>query len=223
MSAWAIVLACGKEQELSNGVDTGFLALGPKPVLAYSLQTLQDNDLVEGIIIVMRKERVENTLQMAKAYGLSKVKSLVGGSGQRLGNLKKAYAQVPDGVTAILVHEASRPFVSDEVVTETVKAGKRYGVAVAALKSPDPVKLAEKGQKVSKTLDRNTIWQAQSPQVFKRDVFEKVLKGTKLVDDESALLEKARQEVHLVVSTAGNMKIRTSDDLQAAIALAGAQ
>jgi 2-C-methyl-D-erythritol 4-phosphate cytidylyltransferase len=223
MSAWAIVLACGKEQELNSGVDTAFLALGRKPVLAYSLQTLQDNDLIDGIVIVIRKERVESTLQMAKAYGLSKVKSLVGGAGQRLSNLKKAYAQVPEGVTAIVVHEASRPFVSDEVVTETVKAGKRYGVSVAAVKSPDSVKLAEKGQKVSKTLDRNTIWLAQSPQAFKRDAFEKLLKGTKLVDDESALLEKTRQDIHLVVSSAGNMKIRTSEDLQAAIALAGAQ
>ena len=112
--------------------------------------------------------------------------------------------------------------MSDGVITEVVKAGKRYGAAVAAVKSADPVKMAEKGQKLTKTLDRNTIWLAQSPQVFKRDVFEKVLKGSaKLVDDESALLEKTRQTIHLVVSTSANMKIRTAEDLEAAGALAG--
>ena len=120
------------------------------------------------------------------------------------------------------MHAVSRPFVNDEVVTETIKAGKRYGAAVAALRSSDAVKLAEKGQKVTKTLERSTIWLTQSPQAFKRDVFDKMLKsGVKLVDDESALLEKTRQDIHLVVSSEANMSIRTGEDLRTASALVG--
>jgi 2-C-methyl-D-erythritol 4-phosphate cytidylyltransferase len=87
----------------------------------------------------------------------------------------------------------------------------------------DSVKLAEKGQKVTKTMDRNTIWLVQTPQVFKREVFEKILKSPiKLKDDESALLEKTRQEIHLVTSPPGNMKIRNSDDLAVASAILSA-
>lgn len=224
MSAWAIVLGCGKEQEITAGVDVAFLALGSKPVLAHSLQALQQNDLIEGIVLAVKRERVDNALQIVRSYGLRKVKSLVAGTGTRLSNLKKAMEQVPEEATAVLVHEAARPFVQDEVITETVKAGKRYGAAVAAIRSTDSVKLAEKGQKVSKTLDRNTIWLAQSPQAFKRDVFEKMLKsGTKVIDDESALLEKTRQELHLVVSSEMNLKIRTGQDLERAAAFVGSQ
>ena len=222
MSVWAIVLGCGKEQEITADVDVAFLALGDRPVLAHSLQALQQNSQVDGIILVTKKKRVDNALQMIRAYGLKKVKSLVAGSGTRVSNLKKAAEQLPDDAIAVMVHECARPFVSDEVVTETVKAGKRYGAAVAAFRSPDAVKFAEKGQKVSKMLDRNSVWIAQSPQVFKRDVFAKMLKGaTKVVDDESALLEKARQEIHLVVSDPSNMKIRTARDLEIAGALLG--
>jgi len=222
MSAWAIVLACGKEQEIGAGVDVAFLALGSRPVLAHSLQTLEHNPLIEGVVLVVKKERVDSALRMIRQFGCRKVSALVAGGVQRQANLKKAYDQVPEQALAILVHESSRLFVSDTATTETIKAGKRYGAAVAAVKSTDPVKLAEKGQRLSKTLDRTTIWLAQSPQVFKRDVFEKVLKGTaKLVDDESALLEKTRQTIHLVVSTPANMKIRTAEDLEAAGALAG--
>lgn len=219
MSAWAIVLACGKEQEITSGVDVAFLSLGAKPVLAHSLQTLQQNDLIDGIVLVVKKPRVDNALQVIRSFGFRKVQSLVAGSGTRLSNLKKAYEQIPDDATAVLVHGVCRPFVEGDVITEVVKAGKRYGAAVAAIRSTDAVKLAEKGQKVSKSVDRNTIWLTQSPQVFKREVFEKMLKsGVKLVDDESALLEKLRQEIHLVVSSETNMKIRTSKDLERASA-----
>ena len=220
MSAWAIVLACGKEQEITSGVDVAFLAIGDRPVLAYSLLTLQQCELIDGIILVVKKPRVDNALQVVRSYGLKKVKSLVAGSGSRISNLKKAYEQLPDDVSAVLVHAVSRPFVELDVVTETVKAGKRYGAAVAAVRSTDAVKLAEKGQKATKTLDRNTIWTVQSPQAFKRDVFEKMLKsGARLIDDESALLEKTRQEIHLVVSSETNMKIRTAQELERAGAL----
>ncbi len=222
MSTWVIVLACGKEQEIASGVDVAFLALGNRPVLAHSLQTLEQNPLIDGIVMAVKKERIDSTLQMIRQFGCRKVSAIVAGGAQRQANLKKAYDQIPEDALTILVHESSRPFVSDTVITETIKAGKRYGAAVAAVKSADPVKLAEKGQRLSKTLDRSTIWLAQSPQVFKRDVFEKVLKGSgKLVDDESALLEKTRQPIHLVVSTSANMKIRTAADLEAAGALAG--
>ena len=222
MSVWAIVLACGKEQEIAPGVDVAFLALGNRPVLAHSLQMMEQNALIDGIVLVVKKERVDGTLQMIRQFGCRKVSALVAGGAQRQANLKKAYEQIPDETLAVLVHESSRPFVSDTVITETIKAGKRYGAAVAAVKSSDPVKLAEKGQRLTKTLDRSTIWLAQTPQVFKRDVFEKVLKGAgRLVDDESALLEKTRQTIHLVVSSAANMKIRTGQDLEAASSLAG--
>jgi 2-C-methyl-D-erythritol 4-phosphate cytidylyltransferase len=217
MSVWAIVLGCGKEQEITADVDVAFLALGDRPVLAHCLYTLQENSLIDGIILVTKKKRIDNALQVIRAYGIQKVKSLVAGSGTRLSNLKKAAGQLPDDATVVLVHEASRPFVKGDVVSETIKAGKRYGAAVAAVRSPDAVKIAEKGQKVSKTMDRSTVWLVQTPQVFKVDVFGKMLKGaTKVGDDESDLLEKMRQEIHLVVSDSSNIRIRTGRDLELA-------
>lgn len=222
MSVWAIVLACGKEQEIAPGVDAAFLALGDRPVLAHSLHTIQQCESIDGMVLVIKKQRVDNALQMVRSYGLQKVKSLVAGSGTRLSNLKKATEQLPDDASVVLVHAASRPFVKAETVAETVKAGKRYGAAVTACRSPDAVKVAEKGQKVSKTLDRNTVWMVQNPQAFKRDLFKKMLKSpAKLIDDESALLKKTRQEIHLVVSGSSNLKIRTVQDLDAAGVLLG--
>ena len=220
MSAWAIVLACGKDQEIGAGVDVAFLALGSRPVVARSIQTLEQNPLIEGIILVVRKERVDSALHTVRSFGCRKISAIVAGGPARLTNLKNALEKIPDDATAVLIHEATRPFLNDEIITETIKAGKRYGAAVAAVKSSEAVKLAESGQKVTKSLDRNTVWLVQSPQVYKIDVFKKMLKGSgKLTDDDSELLARGKQAVHLVAGSTGNMKIRTPDDLQVASAI----
>lgn len=220
MSAWAIVLACGKDQEIGAGIDVAFLMLGSRPIVARSIQTLEQNPLIEGIVLVVRKERVDSALHTVRSFGCRKIAAIVAGGAGRLTNLKNALEKVPEDATAVLIHEASRPFVTDTVVAEVIKAGKRYGAAIAAVKSPDAVKLAEKGQKVTKSMDRNTLWLVQSPQVYKMDIFKKMLKRPgKLIDDESELLAKSKQEIHLVVGSSGNMKIRTVDDLQVASAI----
>jgi 2-C-methyl-D-erythritol 4-phosphate cytidylyltransferase len=220
MSAWAIVLACGKDQEIGSGTDVAFLALGSRPVVARSIQTLEQNPLIEGIILVVRKERVDSALHTVRSFGCCKISAIVAGGPIRLTNLKNALERIPDDATAVLIHEAARPFLNDDIITETIKAGKRYGAAVAAVKSADAVKLAESGQKVTKSLDRNTVWLVQSPQVYKIDVFKKMLKGNgKLLDDDSELLAKGKQAVHLVAGSPGNMKIRTPEDLAVASAI----
>ena len=220
MSAWAIVLACGKDQEIGPSVDVAFLALGSRPVVARSIQTLEQNPLIEGIVLVVRKERVDSALHTVRSFGCRKISAIVAGGPMRLTNLKNAMEKLPEETSVVLIHEASRPFLNDEIITETIKAGKRYGAAVAAVKSSEAVKLAEKGQKVTKSLDRNTVWLIQSPQVYKIEVFKKMLKSSgKLLDDDSELLTRTKQEIHLVAGSTGNMKIRTPDDLQIASAI----
>jgi len=220
MSAWAIVLACGKDQEIGPSVDVAFLALGSRPVVARSIQTLEQNPLIEGIVLVVRKERVDSALHTVRSFGCRKISAIVAGGPVRLTNLKNALEKLPEETSVVLIHEAARPFLNDEIITETIKAGKRYGAAIAAVKSSEAVKLAEKGQKVTKSLDRNSVWLVQSPQVYKIDVFQKMLKSSgKLLDDDSELLAKGKQEIHLVAGSTGNMKIRTPDDLAVASAI----
>jgi len=220
MSAWAVVLACGKDQEIGPGIDVAFLALGSRPVVARSIQTLEQNPLIKGVVLVVRKERVDSALHTVRSFGCRKISAIVAGGPVRLTNLKNALEKIPEEATTVLIHEAARPFLSDEIITETIKAGKRYGAAIAAVKSSDAVKVAEKGQKVTKSLDRNSVWLVQSPQVYKIDVFRKMLKSSgKLIDDDSELLAKGKQEVHLVAGSSGNMKIRTPDDLEVASAI----
>ncbi len=225
MNTLAIIVACGKEEEISAGTETAYLNLGSGPVLSHSLQTFEKTGVVDGIIVIVSKDRVDSTLQIIKRFGCSKLKGLVIGGVTRLSSLRIAFSKLPEPASTIIVHEASRPFVTRDVIEETVKAAKRYGCAIAAHRLPDAVKVAVKGLKPEATLDRNAAWAAHTPQVFRAEVLKKILdaknKATKLIDDESLLVQKPA-EIHMIEAGAQNMKIRSSFDLAVATALLNA-
>lgn len=222
MNTLAIVIACGKEEELSPGVETAFLTLGNRPVLAHCLRTFQDSSKVDGVVVVVSKERVDSALQVVKRFGCTKVCGIVVGGSNRLSSLRTVWGKLPEPASYIIVHEASRPFITDETLSECIKAAKRYGCSIAAHKVPDSVKVAAKGLKPDKTLERNSVWAAQTPQVFKVGVFEKIIqtkdKSMKLIDDESEFV-KSPAEVHMVEAGSKNIKIRKSDDFPVATAI----
>ena len=226
MNTLAIVIACGKEEQITPGTDTAFLSLGNRPVLAHSLRILHDSTAVDEIILAVSKDRVDSAIQVIKRFGCTKVRGIVVGSANRMNTLRTVYAKLPEPASTIIVHEASRPFISNEVICEGVKAAKRYGCAIAAHRIPDAVKLATKGLKPDKTLERNSVWIAQTPQVFRVEVFEKIInpknKNIKLIDDESEWVKKPA-EVHMVEAGYGNIKIRTADDFSEVTALFGAR
>ncbi len=218
----AIIIACGKEEEITSGTETAFLSMGNRPVLAHCLKIFHESTVVDEIILVVGKERVEASMQVVKRFGFTKVRGIVIGGVNRLSSLRTVFSKIPEPASTILIHEASRPFVSHSVVKETVKAAKRYGCAIAAHKLSDSVKVAAKGLKPDKTLERNSAWVAQTPQAFKSEVLEKIIdlknKTAKLVDDESEFVKKPA-EVHLVEAGYVNMKIRSSEDLAIATAI----
>ena len=226
MNTLAIVIACGKEEQITSGTDTAFLSLGSRPVLAHSLATFQNSPIVDGIIVVVGKDRVDSAVQVIKRFGCTKVRGIVVGGTNRLSSLRTVYAKLPEAASNIIVHEASRPFISPKVILESVKAAKRYGCAIAAHRIQDSVKVAVKGLKPDQTLERNSVWIAQTPQVFKAEVFEKIIdpknKSVKLIDDESEWVRKPA-EVHMVEAGFGNIKIRTADDFSEATALFSAR
>ncbi len=225
MNTLGIIIACGKEEEISSGTETAYLSLGNVPVLAHSLKTFQTSNAVDGIIVAVGKERVDTAIQIVKRYGCSKLVGIVVGCSSRLSTLRTVLSKLPEPASTLIIQEASRPFVSVAVLEETVKAAKRYGCSIAARKIPDAVKVAPKGVKAAKTLDRNSVWIAQSPQVFKAEVLEKLVdtknKGVKLIDDESEWVRKP-YEVHMVEAGEKNLKIRNKTDLAIATALLNA-
>ncbi|VGO14384.1 2-C-methyl-D-erythritol 4-phosphate cytidylyltransferase [Pontiella desulfatans] len=225
MNTMAIVVACGKEEEIAPGTEAAFLTLGDSPILAHSLKTLEEASVIDSVVVVVGKDRVDATIHVIKRFGCTKVRGVVVGGVNRLSTLRTVFSKIQTEPSVVVIHEASRPFLSKTVLAETIKGAKRYGCSIAAHKIPDATKYTPKGMRVSETLDRNTVWSAQTPQAFKADVLKKIIdpktRGVKIVDDESEFVPDS-SEVYMVEAGYANMKIRSKADLGIATALLNA-
>ncbi|MBM4142301.1 MAG: 2-C-methyl-D-erythritol 4-phosphate cytidylyltransferase [Lentisphaerae bacterium] len=220
---YGIVVAAGKSERMGEKADKAFLTLGTEPVLAYSLQAFERCPDIDGVILVVRKDRVEAARGLARVFGCSKVKRVVPGGSKRQVSVGNGLAQLNDDVNIVAVHDGARPCVTAALISETVNSARRYGSGVAAVKITDTVKHVERGLTVKKTLDRTKLWAVQTPQTFKvellRDAFAAVRKKGVTVTDEASAVELIGKEVHLVPSFLSNVKITTPDDLNVAAAL----
>lgn len=219
---WGIVIACGKGEQLTPEAEIPFLNLGSKPVLSYSLMAFEQCADISGVVVVVSKERMDTVLGMSQMFGFSKVQKVVHGGTQRKSAVLAGLKALPEEVTMVCVHDASRPCVAQALIIETIKTAKRYGSGVAAVEIPDVVKEVEKGLTVARTLKGGSSWAVQTPQSFKKDILEKAYNTANRkkaqIEDDSTALELIGEEVHLVPADSKNLRIRSADDFNLAMA-----
>lgn len=208
---------------MKGDVDKAFLSLGPKPVLAYSLEAYEECPDIDEVIVVARKDRVTQARSMARIFGCTKVTHVVAGGAKRQASVMNGLECIGESGRIVSVHDGARPCVSHELISETIRVARRYGSAIAAIRLTDTVKYVERGLKVTKTMDRTKLWAVQTPQTFKLDLlrraYEEVEKRNATVTDEASAVEMIGEEVRLVEVMEPNMKITTANDLPVAAAL----
>ncbi len=220
---WGIVIASGKAEQISPEVDTPFLNLGSKPVLSYSLAAYEQCPDISGVVVVAAKERLDSVLGMTQMFGFAKAQKIVGGSSQRQSCVLNGLKALDEDVTIVSIHDASRPCITPDMISESVKAAKRYGSGVTAVEITDAVKEIKKGLTVAKAIDAGTLWMVQTPQTFKRAELQKgyemAARKKKALADDSEAFELAGEEVHLITAPITNLRIRTPSDFNVAMTL----
>ena len=213
----AIVAAGGAGQRA--GVAKQWIALGGESALRRSARSLAACDLVDEIaLVVPAGEERRGTREVA---GIDKPVGVVPGGAARADSVRAGLAALGDcGV--VLVHDAARPFASPALARAVALAAARDGAALAALGAVDTVKRVE-GQRVRETLDRRSIWLAQTPQGFRADLLRRAFAAAGAaaaeVTDECQLVERLGEPVTIVPGEAGNFKITTAGDVARARAL----
>ncbi len=220
---YGVIVAGGKSERVGANVDKVFLNLGTQPVLAYSVLAFEKCPDIDGVILVVRKDRIEAARGMSQMFGCYKVKRIVAGGATRQASVLNGLNQLNEDVKIVAVHDGARPCVTSAIISETVKSAKRYGSGVAAVKITDTVKHVDKGTIISKTVDRTKLWAVQTPQAFRVDLllaaFKEVKKKKLDVTDEASAVELVCDDVRLVPAALSNIKITTADDLNLAAAL----
>ena len=220
---WGILVACGATEQLAPGADIAFLSPSNNPMISYSLSAFERCADIDGVAVVVAKDKLEVVANMVRLFGCTKVRRIVAGTARRQSSIVNALKVVDDAVSLVSIHDVSRPCATPELISETVRAAKRYGSGVAAVRVQDSIKEVEKGQTAKRNLDRSRLWATQTPQTFRRDLLEKGLEAANrkkiALDDDSHALGVINEEIHLVPSSTSNMKVRSADDMVLVAAL----
>ena len=204
-----------------------FKELGGVPILVRTLRKFVATPAVYEIVIALRKDEISpfrNQLEKQYPEILKKRLQLVEGGEHRQNSVANAMAKiVADPAGLILVHDAVRPFVTPEIITDVIAAAQKHGAAIAGWPAVDTVKQVDRtadGAGIKATIPRAGVVMAQTPQGFRYDILKKAFDDAAadgfLGTDEASLIERAGLPVAVVMGSARNIKITTPADMELA-------
>ncbi len=214
MHVTAIIAAGGRGQRFGGEQPKQLLQIGGRAILERSLAAFLTHPGVHEVIVALPQTLADDPPQYLR--GTSKPLRIVAGGACRQESVANAFAAADQASDLIVIHDAARPFASADLIARTIAAAVESGAAVAAVQARDTVKetaSAEAGHFVWRTLVRESIYLAQTPQAFRRDVLRDALALNTDATDEAALAELAGHAVRIVEGEATNIKITTPDDL----------
>jgi 2-C-methyl-D-erythritol 4-phosphate cytidylyltransferase len=217
MSVCAVVPAGGGGTRMGGTVPKQFLELNGKPILYYTLKTLQDCGIISELILVVPEKEYVNAC--ADWLGKPKIvtKVVIGGE-KRQDSVYNGFCEVSPQTEIVLVHDGVRPFLSRRMIQESVDVAREYGAAITAIPVCDTIKRVDTSGLVSQTVDREGLWRVQTPQVFRYEILKEAFKkansekfyGT----DEGTLIEHLGKPVKVVEGSERNIKITRPEDLR---------
>ena len=214
MSVWAVLVAAGRGERLGEDRPKAFVRLGELPMLAEPLRRLDESEWIDAVVVVAPPEWEEPAILLAEEIGASKVTACVTGGETRTASVRAGIAEVPDDVAAVLVHDAARPLVPDDVIGRIVAAlGEGFDGAVPALPVADTVKRAADGV-VTETLLRDELVAVQTPQGFVASVLRAALASGAEGSDCASLVELDGGRVKVVPGDERLLKVTTRADLE---------
>lgn len=210
-----MLVAAGRGERLGDDRPKAFARLGELPLLAEPLRRLDENEHVEGIVLVAPRDWEEPSILLAEQIGASKVSACVPGGETRADSVRAGLAEVPDDATVVLVHDAARPVLPADVIERLLAAlAEGYDGAVPGLPVPDTVKRATGGV-VVETLQRDELVAVQTPQVFVASVLRAAFaRSVADATDCASLVEAAGGRVKVVRGDERLQKVTTRADLE---------
>lgn len=218
---WALLAAAGQSSRMgiaADGRSKVLLEAGPeaRPFLFYTIKNFMISGAIEGISIATRPEDAAEIESVLLAAAPNLEYRIVDGAATRQGSVAAALSAVPPEIEFVAVHDAARPFCSATIIVDVISQAHATGAAMVAI----PVKATLKNViagKVLGTIDRSTIWEAQTPQVFRSDLLRAAHRNAAsdghLGTDESELVERLGHQVSIVTGSELNFKITTAQDL----------
>ena len=226
MFVTAIIAAGGRGLRFGGASPKQLLEVGGRAILERSVATFLDHPAVNEVVVALPQPLADDPPAYLRVTG--KPLRVVAGGVRRQDSVANAFRVSDAASDVIVIHDAARPFATADLVARTIAAAAESGAAVAAIQAHDTVKRTEAGPAaaahyVRETIARETIYLAQTPQAFRRDVLRDALAQATDATDEATLAERAGHVVRIVEGEASNLKITTREDLVLAEAIASSR
>jgi 2-C-methyl-D-erythritol 4-phosphate cytidylyltransferase len=227
MKAAAIIAAAGLGRRMQQDTPKTYLQLAGKPILIHTLEVFEKVPEVHEVLVVVHPEDLGFCQEeVIDPYPLKKVLRLVPGGKERQDSVYQALKVLKKeaaDLDVILVHDGVRPLVDPALVRKVVAAARRHGGAILGIPCQDTLKRVNSKGVVVDTVDRQELWQVQTPQAFQAALlwraYQEAMERGFYATDEAALVEALGETVVVVPGTCLNLKITTPDDLKIAEAI----
>jgi 2-C-methyl-D-erythritol 4-phosphate cytidylyltransferase len=214
VSVWAILVAAGRGERLGMDQPKAFAKLREEPLLAEPLRRLDDSEWVDAIVVVAPPGWEEPAILLAEELGCDKVCACVPGGETRADSVRAGLAEVPEDAVVVLVHDAARPLLPDEVIERVLAPlSDGWDGAVPGLAVSDTLKRVGADGGVEETVARDGLWTVQTPQAFPADVLRRAVAGGGDATDCAGLVEARGGRVKVVPGDPRLLKVTTADDL----------
>jgi 2-C-methyl-D-erythritol 4-phosphate cytidylyltransferase len=216
----AVILAAGSSTRM--GEDKILMELDGLPLIVKTLEAFEDSPHISEVIVVTTSEKIPIIAELCRDIGMRKIRNFISGGETRMASALAGISLCSERAELIAIHDGARPFVDLDLIERLITAASVKPAVAPAVKVTDTVRQARAGR-VVKTLDRDSLFLMQTPQVFERGLIQRALEnahrlGLSLTDDcEAVLLEG--EEVYIVEGSEKNIKVTTPVDIVIARAI----
>jgi 2-C-methyl-D-erythritol 4-phosphate cytidylyltransferase len=214
MSVWAVIVAAGRGERLGLDRPKAFAKLNDRPLLAESLERLEASDWIDSIVVAAPPDWEEPVILLAEELGCGKVVAAVPGGETRAASVRAGLAEVPDDAAVVLVHDAARPVLAEDMIERLLTTlSEGWDGVVPGLPIADTVKRVD-GDQVVETVDRESLVISQTPQAFVWPALREAAAAAEDATDCSALVEARGGRVKVIPGDPRLVKITDAADLE---------
>jgi 2-C-methyl-D-erythritol 4-phosphate cytidylyltransferase len=220
VSKFAVIIpAAGRSSRFHDkNYKKPFAPLANRAVWLYSVERFLNRDDVKQVILVISPEDREYFTYKFQANAAILGVDVIDGGNERFDSVAKALARVKPDIEYVAIHDAARPCLADEWITEVFEAAQKSGAAILGVPVSSTLKRVGANHVVEETVDRDRLWEAQTPQVFLRTLLLEAhaKRGDFPATDDAQLVERIGHPVTVVPGSHINLKITTREDLRLA-------
>lgn len=209
MKITAVIVAAGSGTRMGGVINKVFLPLGEKSVIEHTLNIFSDCRVIDNIILVTR----ECDIPLCDKF--EDIKVIAGGKTRQ----ESVYLGLCEAEDAdiVVIHDGARALITCDIIEKTIEDAKKHGASAVGVSSKDTLKAVDENGFIISTLDRETTYQIQTPQVFKREeiikAHEMAIKDGFLGTDDCSLYEKYIGKIKVTRGSYDNIKLTTPDDM----------